>query len=95
MKLLSGEQAAQAVVSLAHRYASFDPEVESRVEEIVARVRKGGDAALVEYARRFDGLADGLLHREQFLGHACPPASQAARAAIIQTILALAWQKSG
>ena len=63
MKLLSGEQAAQAVVSLAHRYASFDPEVESRVEEIVARVRKGGDAALVEYARRFDGLADGLRMR--------------------------------
>ena len=25
MKLLSGEEAAQAVVSLAHRYASFDP----------------------------------------------------------------------
>jgi histidinol dehydrogenase len=63
MKLLSGEQAAEAVVSLAHRYASFDPEVESRVEEIVARVRKGGDAALVEYARKFDGLADGLRMR--------------------------------
>ena len=63
MKLLSGEQAASAVVSLANRYASFDPEVESRVEEIVARVRKGGDASLLDYARRFDGLADGLRMR--------------------------------
>ena len=63
MKLLSGEQAAEAVISLAHRYASFDPQVEARVAEIVAQVRNGGDAALLEYARRFDGLADGMRTR--------------------------------
>ena len=39
MKLLSGEEAAQAVASLAHRYASFDPAVEKTVAGIVSRVR--------------------------------------------------------
>jgi histidinol dehydrogenase len=57
MKLLSGEEAAQAVVSLAHRYASFDPAMEKTVSEIVNRVRTEGDAALLEYACKFDGLA--------------------------------------
>ena len=59
MKLLSGEEAAQAVASLAHRYASFDPAVEKTVAEIVSRVRAGGDAALLDYAHKFDGLAEG------------------------------------
>ena len=63
MKLLRGEPAAEAVVSLAHRYAAFDPEVEARVAEIVKRVRAGGDAALLEYARKFDGLAEGAPMR--------------------------------
>ena len=57
MKLLRGEEAAQAVASLAHRYESFDPAVEKTVAGIVNRVRKGGDGALLEYARKFDGLA--------------------------------------
>jgi histidinol dehydrogenase len=63
MKLLSGEEAAQAVASLAHRYASFDPAVEKTVAKIVSRVRSGGDAALLEYAHKFDGLAAGAPMR--------------------------------
>ncbi len=59
MKLLSGEEAAQAVASLAHRYASFDPAVEKTVAGIVNQVRTGGDAALLDYAQKFDGLAAG------------------------------------
>jgi len=59
MKLLSGEEAAQAVASLAHRYATFDPAVEKTVAEIVSRVRTGGDATLLDYAHKFDGLAEG------------------------------------
>jgi histidinol dehydrogenase len=59
MKLLRGGEAAQAVASLAHRYASFDPAVEKTVAAIVNRVRSGGDAALLDYAHKFDGLADG------------------------------------
>jgi histidinol dehydrogenase len=63
MKLLRGEEAAQAVASLAHRYASFDPAVEKTVAAIVNRVRSGGDAALLEYAHKFDGLAEGAPMR--------------------------------
>jgi histidinol dehydrogenase len=59
MKLLSGEEAAQAVALLAHRYASFDPAVEKTVAGIVNHVRTGGDAALLEYAHKLDGLAEG------------------------------------
>jgi len=63
MKLLSGEEAAQAVVSLTHRYASFDPEVEKTVAGIVKQVRSEGDSALLGYARKFDGLAEGASMR--------------------------------
>jgi histidinol dehydrogenase len=63
MKLLEGEAAAQAVVSLAHRYATFDPGVEQKVAAIVRRVRSEGDAALLDYARDFDGLAEGAPMR--------------------------------
>jgi histidinol dehydrogenase len=63
MKLLRGAEAAQAVVSLAHRYASFDPAVEKTVAGIVNQVRTAGDAALLEYAHDLDGLADGVPMR--------------------------------
>jgi histidinol dehydrogenase len=63
MKLLSGKEAAQAVASLAHRYESFDPAVEKTVAGIVNHVRTGGDTALLEYARKFDGLAAGASMR--------------------------------
>ena len=59
MKLFSGEEAAQAVASLAHRYESFDPAVEKTVAGIVSKVRSGGDAALLDYAHQLDGLAEG------------------------------------
>jgi histidinol dehydrogenase len=63
MKLLRGAEAAQAVVSLAHRYASFDPAVEKTVAGIVNHVRTAGDAALLEYAHDLDGLANGVPMR--------------------------------
>ena len=63
MKLLRGGEAAQAVASLADRYASFDPAVEKTVAAIVNKVRSGGDAALLEYACQFDGLAEGAPMR--------------------------------
>jgi len=63
MKLLSGEEAAKAVLSLAHRYASFDPAVEKTVAAIVNDIRSGGDAALLRYARKFDALAEGASMR--------------------------------
>jgi histidinol dehydrogenase len=63
MKLLSGEAAVAAVVSLARRYESFDPTVEKTVAEIVRKVRTVGDPALLDYAHRFDGLAEGAPMR--------------------------------
>jgi histidinol dehydrogenase len=63
MKLLAGEEAAQSVRSLAHRYASFDPAVEKTVAEIVGRVRTSGDSALLDYARRLDGLEQNAAMR--------------------------------
>jgi histidinol dehydrogenase len=63
MKLLSGETAAEAVVSLARRYESFDPAVEKTVAEIVRKVRTGGDPALLDYAHRLDGLDEGTTMR--------------------------------
>jgi len=63
MKLLRGAEAAQAVASLAQRYQSWDPAVERIVASIVERVRAEGDAALRDYARRFDGLGDGAAMR--------------------------------
>jgi histidinol dehydrogenase len=41
---------------LANRAGEVDPAVETAVREIVAAVRAEGDAALVRYTRRFDGL---------------------------------------
>jgi histidinol dehydrogenase len=63
MKLLRGEEAAQAVLSLAHRYDSFDPVVEKTVAGIVKKVRTGGDVALLDYAHKLDGLAEGTSMR--------------------------------
>jgi len=37
--------------------AESDPEVEAAVREIIASVRRDGDAALLEYTRRLDGIA--------------------------------------
>jgi histidinol dehydrogenase len=50
----------RAVASLIDRRPGHDPVVQRRVAQIVERVRRGGDRALVAYARRFDGL-DGPL----------------------------------
>ncbi|MCY4470416.1 MAG: histidinol dehydrogenase [Thiotrichales bacterium] len=38
-----------------------DPEVDAAVGEIIAAVRRGGDSAVLEYTRRFDGLAADAL----------------------------------
>lgn len=46
----------RAVEALLDRRARRDAGLERRVAEIVARVRRDGDRAVREYARRFDGL---------------------------------------
>jgi histidinol dehydrogenase len=46
----------RAVATLLERRARRDPAVARRVARIVERVRTQGDSALLQYARRFDGL---------------------------------------
>jgi histidinol dehydrogenase len=50
----SGEARARLLKLLAR--AGGDARVEAQVAEILAKVRRGGDAALLRYTRRFDGV---------------------------------------
>jgi histidinol dehydrogenase len=57
---------ARAVATLLDRSPSRDAAIERRVARIVADVRARGDRALLEYARRFDGLAGRIeIPREE------------------------------
>lgn len=47
---------ARAVAALLDQRPAGDPAVQRRVAAIVARVRRDGDRAVLNYARRFDGL---------------------------------------
>jgi histidinol dehydrogenase len=59
MRILETTQ-TRAVAALLDRRPGRDPLLERRVRRIIARVRTQGDAALLSFARRFDGL-DGAL----------------------------------
>ena len=50
----------RAVAALLHRRPGRDPALERRVAQIVEWVRTGGDAALQELVRRFDGVEGPL-----------------------------------
>ncbi len=51
---------AHAVAALLDRRPGRDPLVQRRVARIVHRVRTEGDPALLEYARRFDGMTGAI-----------------------------------
>jgi histidinol dehydrogenase len=51
---------ADGVAALLDRRPGRDPRLEARVARIVARVREGGDAALLAFARKFDRLAGSI-----------------------------------
>ncbi len=52
---------ADALTRLLAYAADVDAEVEASVAAILADVRKRGDAAVLEYTRRFDGVAAGSM----------------------------------
>jgi histidinol dehydrogenase len=58
MRILKGPAATKRVNELAKRAALLDA-VEPKVKKIVDEVRKGGDKALLKYARDFDSLKPG------------------------------------
>ena len=51
----------QRFESLLAAAAKTDPEVEAAARGIIAAVRRGGEAAVLEYTRRFDGTAADAL----------------------------------
>jgi histidinol dehydrogenase len=57
-RLSTRDAGFEAELAALTRYeAAQDPAVQRRVSEILAEVRSRGDAALLEYCRRFDGVA--------------------------------------
>jgi histidinol dehydrogenase len=57
MRILQGKAAEDYVRSLERRGSRVE-EIESAVREIVDDVRRNGDQALLNYARKFDGLGE-------------------------------------
>ena len=55
MRILTSSD-TRAVARLLDHQSRRDPAIERRVAAILADVRKGGDRAVVAYAKRFDGL---------------------------------------
>ncbi|MBC7357701.1 MAG: histidinol dehydrogenase [Desulfacinum sp.] len=57
------QEAKEFFVKVTRRQVDSDPEVERRVQEILKRVRDEGDAALVDFTRRFDApdFSESLL----------------------------------
>jgi len=56
MRILEGKSAEAYVQSTEKRGSRLD-EIEPTVKQIVEEVRRGGDRALLEYARKLDGLS--------------------------------------
>ncbi len=54
MKLYRKENAAELMALLSDRAENISPEIMNTVAEVIANVRKNGDAALLEYTEKFD-----------------------------------------
>src|SRR5947207_12561006 len=50
----------RSIEPVLHSHIAADQEFERRVQRLVERVRRDGDRALVEFARRFDGVSPPL-----------------------------------
>jgi histidinol dehydrogenase len=80
---------ATELAALTRYEAAQDPQVQRTVAEIIAAVRARGDAALLDYARRFDrssaqsvaALEVPLAHAEQALAALAPAPARALRQA--------------
>ncbi|HMF53526.1 MAG TPA: histidinol dehydrogenase, partial [Edaphobacter sp.] len=87
--------AAALIETLEQRGAVSTAKVEPIVRRILEDVRKGGDAALIKYAAKFDGLTKGSLllvsqEEMQAAWAATAPALQAAMMVARGNILAFA-----
>jgi len=50
------ESPAPVLLDILGRTTSFSPELEARARKVVDSVRSGGDASLLDFTRRFDGV---------------------------------------
>ena len=71
-----------AVAALLDRAPRRDAGLERRVARIVATVRRGGDRALLAYARKFDGLTSPLEVTREEMREAAARVPQSVRVAI-------------
>ena len=60
IRILRSDTDGAAVAALVGRSSARNAEVERTVADIVSRVRRGGDRALLAFAKKFDGL-DGAI----------------------------------
>src|SRR5690349_20027864 len=56
MRIVRGKQAADEVQKVANRSAAIDPAAEATAKKIIGAIRKSGEKALLQYARKFDAL---------------------------------------
>src|SRR6476659_2621373 len=56
MRILRGKQAVAEVERLANRSAAIEPAAEQTAKKVIAAVRKSGDKALLQLAKKLDGL---------------------------------------
>src|SRR4051812_20276963 len=60
IRILRSDADGAAIAALLDRSPARSAEIERTVAEIVGRVRRGGDRALLTFAKKFDGL-DGAI----------------------------------
>ena len=61
MKLYRKDQTDELLSALADRAENISPDIMNTVADVIANVRKNGDAALREYTEKFDKVKlDGL-----------------------------------
>jgi histidinol dehydrogenase len=74
----------RAVNALVDRRPASDPLVQRRAARIIERVRYGGDEALLDFARRFDGLAGPIEVSRREMETAAAAVTRPVRAALRQ-----------
>lgn len=71
MNIIINPERKEWTVLTARNIPADDPQVTEAVERIVAGVREGGDKALIDYARQFDGAEiDSLLVSDEEIAEA-------------------------
>lgn len=71
MNIIINPERKEWTALTARNIPADDPQVTEAVERIVAGVREGGDKALIDYARQFDGAEiDSLLVSDEEIAEA-------------------------